>query len=114
MKLYLKLEGLGLLKLILIFNLPLLLFYIFAPYPLPNIQFVFLGVLVFSQYVIFSEKKYRAKNEERSKKSLSSELNRVPSTSEISLRLIKMFQFHGASVIICGLNIIIIAILFSR
>lgn len=114
MKLYFKIQGLRLLKMLLIFNLPLLLFFLFSPYPLPNIHFVFLLLLVVSQYVFLSEKKYKNLNYKNAEEDLKRELRRIPSINEVNIRLMKMFQFHGASIILSGIIIIIITVLFGQ
>lgn len=112
--LYIKLQFFSLLFMLALFVVPLALFYLFSPYPLPYIHFVFLGALIVSQYVFVNEKKYRHKNEKRCVDILSKELGRVPGHKEINERLIKMFQYHGISIIISGLLILIIPIFLDR
>ncbi|MDC1175609.1 hypothetical protein OAT67_09435 [Bacteriovoracaceae bacterium] len=114
MKLFFKIHLMELIKMILIFDLPLLLFFLFSPYPLPNIHFVFLIVLIVSQYVFKSEKKYKNLHYKSAEMQLKRELKRIPSINEVNIRLMKMFQFHGASIIFTGLLIIIITIFFGQ
>ncbi len=112
--LYFKLQFTSLLFMLALFVVPLIIFYLFSPYPLTFIHLVFLGALIVSQYVFVNEKKYRHKNEKKCIEVLSRELGRVPGHKEINERLIKMFQYHGVSIIISGLSIMIIPIFLDR
>lgn len=102
---YLRNQSGYFLFLFFLFVVPLALFFQFSTYPLPKVQYVFIGAMVASQYIFYREKDYLRKVEPKAIKQLQKELSRVPSSKEVNLRLIAIA--HGRSLSI-GLNAFLI------
>ncbi len=100
----------SLIFLLSIFVLPLLLFRLFSPYQEPRVSYVFLLVLILSQYLFYNEKNRRKDNENRVFDVLQGELGRVPSKKEINKRANEVAQLRGVSILVTGILILLIII----
>lgn len=97
-----------------LFVLPLALFFEFSTYALPKVQYVFLIVLLVSQYFLYSEKSFRKKIEANVTSILKKELSRVPSRKEIHARSTIVIQYRGVCIIITAISILLLMILHKE
>jgi len=114
MKLYIYHQKNYALFLLVVFLIPLALFFQFSPYDLPKVQYVVLAVLFFSQYMTFNEKSFHKRIEKRVSKSLSSELGRTPSRNEIAERSRLIVYFRGITISACFLFIMFLMFYFKK
>jgi hypothetical protein len=96
--------------LFILFVAPLALFFEFSTYALPKVQYVFLIVLLVSQYLFYNEKSFRKKIEANVTLILKKELNRVPSRKEIHARSTIVIQYRGVCIIISAISILLLMI----
>ena len=108
MKLFLKYQFSYFVLLFLVFVLPLALFFQFSTYPLPMIQYVFIGVLFCTQYAFFKEAKFRKKVESKVKGDLQEETQKVPSYQLIQRRIDEILKGRALSI---GLNTFLILLI---
>lgn len=103
-----------LLFLIVLFVVPLGLFFQFSTYVLPKVQYAVLGMLVVSQYVFYREKDFQQKIEKDVVRALKKELGRVPSMKEIHYRSNQIVYYRGVSIIITALCILALMLFFQQ
>lgn len=114
LKIYLKHQSSYLLQLVVVFVIPLALFFQFSTYEIPKVQYAFLVLLFGTQYVFYREKDFQRKIEKSVAESLKRELGRTPSNKEINNRLIKITYYRGVSIIITALSIIALMLIFQK
>lgn len=112
--LYLKHQKGYLLFLIMLFVVPLGLFFEFSTYVLPKVQYAVLALLVISQYVFYREKDFQQKIEKDVVNSLKKELGRVPSMKEIHARSDQIAYYRGVSIFIAALCILTLMLFFQQ
>ena len=88
-----------------LFVIPLALFYKFSSYPLPNIQYVLLGILFLWGYFLVDEVKYRNKIENRVVKLMKKDLGRTPSKKEIVIKVRELADGRLVSIVFTALGI---------
>lgn len=100
--------------LLMLFVLPLGLFFQFSTYNLPKVQYVFLAALFISQFVYYSEKKFHRKIKKNVVKTLKKELNKNPSLKEITRRSIQIEFHRNISIALTALGIFALMIHFQQ
>ncbi len=75
------------LKFFVLSSLPLLLFYLYSPYPLPNIHLVMIVILSIRQFFYFNENQFRQEYENKARKGLTNSLGKTPAHKVIAKRL---------------------------
>lgn len=103
-----------LLFLLVLFVVPLALFFQFSTYELPKVQYVVLIGLFVSQYVFYREYDFQQKIEKDVTNILKKELGRVPSKKEIHARSDKVVYFRGVSIVITALCILAVMLFFQQ
>lgn len=101
----LKFESKTIITLYCLFVFPLALFFKYSTYPLPNIQYVFLGILFLWGYFLVDEKKYRNKIENRVVQLMKKELGRIPSKKEIVIKVRELADGRFVSIVLTSLGI---------
>lgn len=114
LSLYFKYQTGYLLLLVLLFALPLALFFQYSPYSLPMVQYIVLGCLIVFQYFFYNEHLFRTREESRVIKTLQIELKRTPSKREINKRLNFLVTCRGGSIILAGLSIFCVMVYFNK
>lgn len=112
--LFIKYQTGYLLFLIILFVLPLGLFFQFSTYALPKVQYVFLAVLFISQSYYYSEKGFHRKIKKRVTKSLEKELKKIPSSKVIYARSISIERHRSISIALTTLCIFALMIYFQE
>lgn len=112
--LYIKHQKCYLLFLIVLFVLPLALFFQFSTYELPKVQYAVLAGLFVSQYVFYREYEFQQKIEKDVTNILKNELGRVPSKKEIHARSDKVVYFRGVSIVITALCILGLMLIYQE
>jgi len=98
----------------MVFVIPLALFFQFSTYPLPKVQYVFLGTLFVSQYVFIREKDWMKSKEVYVIEQLKKELSKVPSNQEIITRQLLLSNFRSISIGITAFEILLIMFWFKQ
>lgn len=114
LSLYIKHQKNYFLFLIGIFVLPLGLFLEYSVYQLPKVQYVFLGVLIISQYVLFREKDFRRKIEGDVNEILKKELGRIPSRKEVYARTGQVIYYRGFTIVVAALSIFALMVYYNE
>ncbi len=114
LSLYIKHQKNYILFLMGIFVLPLGLFLEFSVYHLPKVQYVFLGVLVISQYILFREKDFRRKIEGDVNEILKKELGRIPSRKEVYARTGQVIYYRGFTIVVAALSIFALMVYYNE
>jgi hypothetical protein len=112
--LYFKTQFTYWLILFLVFVLPLILFFQFSSYPLPKVQYVFLGALFISQYVFYREKEWMKSKEAIVIAQLKKELNKVPSTQEIINRQHLLSSFRNIVIAETAFEILLVMFWYKQ
>ncbi len=112
--LYLKHQRGYLLLLILLFVIPLALFFQFSTYELPKVQYVVLIGLFVSQYVFYREYEFQQKIEKDVTRILKQELGRIPSKKEIHARSDQVVYYRGVSIVITALCILGLMLIYQE
>jgi hypothetical protein len=97
-----------------LFVIPLILFYKFSSYPLPNIQYVLLGILFLWGYFLVDEVKYRNKIEDKVVKLMKRDLGRIPSKKEIVIKVRELGDGRFVSIVLTALGIFGCMIYFNQ
>ena len=111
---YFATQSLYLLTLIVIFVLPLVIFFEFSTLELPKVQYAVLILLFATQYVLFREKDFHKKIEKAVIKDLTKEMGRLPSANVIHARCMQMTSFRSATIIICAVLILVAMIYYQK
>ena len=112
--LYLKHQKAYLLFLIVLFVVPLALFFQYSTYELPKVQYVELIGLFVSQYVFYREYDFQQKIEKDVTNILKRELGRVPSKKEIHARSDQVVYFRGVSIVITALCVLGLMLIYQE
>ncbi len=94
--------------------LPLFLIYQFSPYPFDNLYFLFLALLLCLRIILFKDDTYLASLKKSVPTALASELGRVPSSSEIVVRVKAHLDSREYIFMIPGVLILVVAIIFGK
>ena len=97
-----------------LFVLPLILFFKYSTYPLPNIQYVFLGILFLWGYFLVDEVKYRNKIEDRVVRLMKKESGRIPSKKEIVIKVRELADGRFVSIVLTALGIFTCMVYFNQ
>jgi len=100
--------------LLVLFVVPLMLFFQFSSYALPKVQYVVLAALIASQYFFYRKHEFQQKIEKDVISALKKELGRLPSKSEIVFRLDQVVSFRGVSIAITVLCILGVMLFFQK
>ena len=90
------------------------LFLEFSVYQLPKVQYVFLAVLIISQYVLFREKDFRRKIEGDVNEILKKELGRIPSRKEVYARTGQVIYYRGFTIVVAALSIFALMVYYNE
>lgn len=113
-ELFFKIQFKYLVKLLFLFTVPLILFFQFSPYPLPYIQFVFIGALAASQYIGYNSVEYRKKMTPFIRRYLNQKLARVPKNEEINFAVSFAEDSRGFAILITGVSILLSMIYYGQ
>ena len=112
--LYIKHQKSYLLFLIVVFVLPLALFFQFSSLALPKVQYAVLVVLFASQYGFFREKEFHKKIEKDVAKILNKEMGRTPSLKDIHRRSNQIVYYRGVSIVITALCVVVLMLIYQE
>jgi hypothetical protein len=100
--------------LLLLFVLPLGLFFQFSPYPAPKIQYVFLGGLFIFGYLRSNEKSYRKSISGLVIEQLKKENGKLPAQNLVAQREELIVKLRMSSIVIAGIMILGIMFWYNK
>ena len=93
--------------------LPLVLFFLFSPYELPNIEYAILAIVIMTQYIFFHEKNYRKQVTPKVLNQLEKKLKRNPSGKQIASR-VGDYVFGRNAALVFNILVLLFVIIFFR
>lgn len=110
---YIRSQFLFFFSLVIFSIIPLILFFLYSPYELPNIEYAILAIIIMTQYLFFHEKNYRRQVTPRVIDQLCNKLKRRPSQKQI-VRKVEDYVFGRNAALIFNIIILIFVIIFFR